>query len=109
MLVPRSSARGAGGHAPRLEIIEPAPALRVAPRPKREPEDAYEWKRLGLSLGAQLIAELNTTMRVDSETLGTGTEIDLEEDFDIDESLFLGRIDANWRIGSAGIRAHLLI
>lgn len=61
------------------------------------PEAGYEWKRFQLSLGAQLIAEVDTVLRVDSETLGRGTEIDLEDDFDVDDSLFLGRIDAGWR------------
>jgi len=61
-------------------------------------EPAYEWPRLSLALGVQLVADINTRMRVDSETLGQGTEIDLESDFDLADSVFLGRIDANWRI-----------
>jgi hypothetical protein len=60
-------------------------------------DEGYEWKRFGLSIGAQLIADMNTTLRVDSSTLGVGTEVDLESDFDVDDSLFLGRIDADWR------------
>lgn len=107
-LVPESTASGDGEDAPWLEldwtepgtIVEPAPALLPAARSMREDEpEAYEWKRFGLSLGLQLIAEMNTTLRVDSETLGTGTEIDLEDDFDTDTSTFVGRIDANWRMG----------
>jgi len=73
-------------------------ALGRAPEPRaREDANGYEWKRLQLSLGAQLIAEVDTVLRVDSETLGRGAEIDLEDDFDVDDSLFLGRIDAGWR------------
>ena len=102
---PSASATTAASSAFRLELAlalpetnaEPDPALRVAARPRRESEDVYEWKRLGLSLGAQLIADMNTSLRVDSQT-GNGTEVDLEKDFDLDESMFLGRIDANWRM-----------
>jgi hypothetical protein len=42
---------------------------------------------------------MNTTRRVDSPTLGVGTEVDLESDFDVDDRLFLGRMDAEWRFG----------
>ena len=35
-----------------------------------EPEGPYEWKRFGLSLGLQLIAEVDTTLRVDSRRSG---------------------------------------
>ncbi len=84
------------------DVDAPAPANLgpLAPRPERTParleEEPYEWKRFGLSLGAQVLAQVNTTLRVDSPTLGIGTEIDLEKDFDVDESVFMGRIDATW-------------
>lgn len=77
------------------ELAVPPP---VATRPLRKDEEAYEWKRFGLSLGAQFVGTLDTNLRVDSPTLGVGTEIDLESDFNVDDSLFLGRIDANWRM-----------
>lgn len=67
------------------------------PRPPRAADEGYEWKRLSLGLGAQLIADISTTMRVDSPTLGVGTEIDLEDDFGLDDTLFLGRMDVEWR------------
>ena len=74
------------------------PDAQPLPLPVPQAEEAgYEWPRLSLSLGAQLIADVNTTLRIDSETLGTGTEVDLESDFDVDDRLFLGRIDAGWR------------
>lgn len=76
--------------------IDADPALLLAAPRVEQP--VYEWPRLSVALGAQLVGGVNTSMRVDSETLGQGTEIDLENDFDVDKTLFLGRIDANWRI-----------
>lgn len=67
------------------------------PRP-RASEKGYEWKRLGLTLGAQLIAGVSTVMHVDSPTFGVGTEIDLEDDLGLDDSRLMGRIDINWRM-----------
>ena len=69
------------------------------PAPARNADEAYEWKRFGLSLGAQLIADARTIMRVDSSSLGEGTEIELEDDFNVDKNVFLGRVDASWRMG----------
>lgn len=60
-------------------------------------EDAYSWPSLSLSVGGQLFAEVDTKMRVDSPSAGIGTEIDLEDDFDVDDQVFAGRIDAGWR------------
>jgi hypothetical protein len=63
---------------------------------QRGEEEIYEWKRFRLGVGAQLVATVDTTLRVDSPTLGVGTEIDLESDFNVDDRLFLGRVDADW-------------
>jgi hypothetical protein len=59
--------------------------------------DGYVWPPLSVSVGGQLFGGVNTQMRVDSETLGVGTEVDLEDDFDLDDQVFAGRIDAHWR------------
>ncbi len=86
---------------PTASVAEPEAPHFLLPRALRieaAEEAGYEWPHLSLSLGAQLIADVNTTLRVDSETLGRGTEIDLESDFDVDDSLFFGRIDASWRM-----------
>lgn len=72
------------------------PAAGTTP-PGDDSDEAYEWKRFAVSIGAQLIASVNTTLRVDSPTLGIGTEVDFESDFDVDDRLFFGRIDAEWR------------
>lgn len=66
--------------------------------PREEEQETYHWPRLSLSLGAQLVGVINTVLRVDSETLGEGTEVDLEDDFNLDDSFFLGRIDAGWQM-----------
>jgi hypothetical protein len=65
--------------------------------PRDEGEETYEWERFELGIGAQLVATVDTTLRVDSPTLGVGTEMDLESDFNVDDRLFLGRVDADWR------------
>lgn len=90
-------APGAGLRAHAAEPAGPSAAARAA-------DEGYEWKRFSLGLGAQLIADMNTTMRVDSPTLGVGTEVDLEDDLGVDDSLFLGRMDAEWRFA----RRHAL-
>lgn len=59
--------------------------------------DGYVWPPLSISAGGQLFAGVDTKMRVDSDVLGIGTEIDLEDDFDVDDQIFAGRIDASWR------------
>ena len=70
------------------------------------PEEAPEavWPRVWLAAGGQLFAGVDTDMRVDSDVLGVGTEVDLEDDFDVDDQVFAGRIDAGWRIA----RRHAL-
>ena len=67
----------------------------VTPAP-REEEESYEWKPFRLGVGAQLVATVDTTLRVDSPTLGVGSEMDLESDFNVDDRLFVGRVDADW-------------
>jgi hypothetical protein len=59
--------------------------------------DGYYWPPLSVSAGGQIFAGVDTKMRLDSDNLGIGTEIDLEDDFDVDDDVFAGRIDANWR------------
>jgi len=60
-------------------------------------DEGYSWPRFELSLGGQLLAEVNTSLRIDS-SLGDGTEFDMEDDFDVDTNVFAGRIDATWRM-----------
>jgi len=82
---------------PRTELAAspPAPVERPA---LREEEQPYSWPHLSLSLGAELLETVNTSLRVDSPTLGVGTEIDLEDDFNLDDHVLTGRIDAGWQM-----------
>jgi hypothetical protein len=62
--------------------------------------DGYYWPPLSVSAGGQIFAGVDTKMRLDSDNHGIGTEIDLEDDFDVDDDVFAGRIDANWRFAT---------
>ncbi len=58
--------------------------------------DALPWKTWEFSLGGYLMT-YDTSLRLDSDTLGRGTEIDLEDDVGLDKSLNTFRFDADWR------------
>lgn len=58
--------------------------------------DALPWKTWEFSLGGFLMTH-DASLRVDSNTLGIGTEIDMENDLGFDKSLNTFRFDANWR------------
>lgn len=54
------------------------------------------WKTWEFSLGTYLMTH-DASLRVDSDTLGRGTEIDLENDLGYDKTLDTFRFDADWR------------
>lgn len=56
-----------------------------------------QWPTVGVNLGAALLASFGTTLRLDSETLGRGTEVDFE-DLGLDSSVQTFRADAYWNI-----------
>jgi len=87
--------KGSPGDGSSVSSAELAPLVRA---PARTGDDGYRWPRFELSLGGQLLATVNTRLRVDS-SLGDGTDVDLEDDFDLESRLFAGRIDAIWRMG----------
>lgn len=78
-------------------VVDSRQPVASSPARAQEEQDTYEWERFELGIGAQLVAAIDTTLRVDSPTLGIGTEVDLESDFNVDDRLFLGRVDADWR------------
>ncbi len=58
--------------------------------------DELPWKTWEFLLGGYL-STLDSTLRVDSRSAGTGTEIDLEDDLGFKKSLNTVRLDAIWR------------
>src|SRR5688572_8535870 len=60
------------------------------------PAPSYAWPRLSLSVAGEYFDRVDTTFRVDSDILGRGTELDLEDALDVDETAFAARVDASW-------------
>ncbi len=58
--------------------------------------DALPWKTWEFALGGFLMTH-DATLRVDSNTLGRGTEIDMENDLGFDKNIETFRFDADWR------------
>ena len=58
--------------------------------------DALPWKTWEFTLGGYLTTH-DASLRVDSDTLGRGTEIDMEDDLGFDKTLETVRFDATWR------------
>jgi hypothetical protein len=54
--------------------------------------------RLEWRVGAELFSSFGTRLRIDSETLGLGTELELETDLALEESIRIGRIDGIFRL-----------
>jgi hypothetical protein len=84
--------------------VAPVTACRSTGSAARGPDAAregaaetYTWPKLSLAAGGQLFADVRTEMRVDSDVAGDGTEVTLEDDFNVDDSVFAGRVDAYWR------------
>ncbi len=50
-----------------------------------------------LRVGAELIADFNSELRLDSENLGSGTSIDLEDDLGLESSTAFARVDLELR------------
>lgn len=70
----------------------------------REGEDAAErdpsarWPTVGIRAGAALLTEFDSRVRLDSDLLGRGTEIDLEDEFGLRGETNIARGDLWWRI-----------
>ena len=54
------------------------------------------WKRLSVSLGG-FFTDIDSNVRQDSKTTGTGTEINVEDELGVDSSTTVFRADAFWR------------
>ena len=76
-----------------LVLAATTPASAEEAEPNRGSKD-----RFSISVGTFLV-RFDTTVRVDSETLGRGTEIDLEEDTNLDREQTDVRLDGYYRIG----------
>jgi hypothetical protein len=58
--------------------------------------EALPWKTWEFALGGFLMTH-DASLRVDSDTLGIGTEIDMENDLGFDKNIETFRFDADWR------------
>lgn len=56
------------------------------------------WDRLAVRLGGFSV-RFDTSIRADSETLGVGTEVDLENDTSLDRNKINARLDGHFRFG----------
>ena len=70
--------------------------LSLAGHASAQERDEFPWKRGALSLGG-FITKTSSALRIDSRTLGRGTEIDLLNELGIDDSVNKFRADAHWR------------
>lgn len=71
-----------------IGLLTCSPALAQGPDPSRFDD------RLEIRVGGQVFSTFTTRVRIDSETLGLGTEIDLEEELDVEERISVARLDA---------------
>lgn len=69
-------------------------------------DESARWPTLGLRAGAAILTGVDSEVRLDSETLGRGTGIDLEDDFSLEDETTIVRADAFWRIDEG--RRHRL-
>ncbi len=65
----------------------------------QEATDEQGDKRFSYRVGAQLFTNFSSTLRIDSEILGRGTEFTLEDDLSVEESLQILRLDGVYRFG----------
>jgi hypothetical protein len=63
--------------------------------------DYAPWDQFEVSLG-WFLNDFNTELRVDSETLGLGTIIDVEEVLDLDEEISVWRVEGLYRFSQNG-------
>jgi hypothetical protein len=67
-------------------------------------EQGFEDSRLEFRVGGQAFTQFTTRVRIDSETLGIGTEVELEDELAVEDSTGVGRLDGVLRFG----RRHAL-
>ena len=62
----------------------------------QEAVDDLDQERFTFRVGAQLFTNFTTRLRVDSATLGRGTELVVEDDLSVEDSLQVGRLDGTY-------------
>ena len=62
-------------------------------------QEGFEDSRLEFRIGSQTFTKFSTRLRLDSETLGVGTELELEDDLAVDDSTGVARLDGVLRFG----------
>ena len=72
-------------------LLAPDPTIAQAPR-----SELLQGK-FDFRIGAQAFTTANTTIRIDSETLGLGTEFNLEDGTNLEEEVTVGRLDGKYR------------
>ncbi len=70
-----------------------APGIALTQAPESELLDA----RFSFRIGGQVFTKFRTTVRVDSDMLGQGTEITLEDDTNLEETINIARLDGLYR------------
>jgi hypothetical protein len=73
-----------------------APTL-VSAQERYDDVTMKELGRFNIDIGAFVISDYNTTLRLDSTTVPIGTVIDLEDNLDVESSTSSGRIDGFYR------------
>jgi hypothetical protein len=75
--------------------VEPVPPLAAPRAPSADEETHYPnmYRRFGLSAGAALYSNFDTTVQVSGDA-GAGTVLDLEDFLDVDENNLVARLDA---------------
>ncbi len=76
-----------------LVMVMLAPGIALAQAPESELLNA----KFSFRIGGQAFTRFRTTVRIDSPTLGVGTEITLEDATNLDESISIGRLDGLYR------------
>ena len=62
-------------------------------------QEGFEDSRFEVRVGSQTFTSFTTRLRLDSETLGTGTEVTLEDDLAVDDKTGVARLDGVLRFG----------
>jgi len=63
-------------------------------------DDNHPWDRFGIAVGG-FVTESDTTVQINSKTLGVGAVIDLENGLGVDSKFDTFRVDMNYRFGES--------
>ncbi len=76
-----------------VALVLLAPGIALAQAPTSELLDG----KFSFRIGGQAFTRFETTVRIDSATLGQGTEITLEDETNLEETINIGRLDGLYR------------